>query len=162
MKKLLAIIALLLAMVLLLTSCGEKKEESAPAAETKTEEKAEAATEEKKKEAAPAAAGIEGTWKLTAMKMEGMSEEEAEQYKTMIESGQIVMTMSFDGTNMVSTQAMSGQEMTIKGTYTVDGNKLTVIEEGSDNPNGDPVEFKLDGDTLEIISEGTMVFTRQK
>ncbi len=167
MKKLLAIIALLLAMVLLLTSCGEKEEESTSKTETKTEATTDSKTEDKKDDTAPApasASGIEGSWKLTGMKVEGASQEEIDATNQMISSGMLTMTFEFKDGKFTSSGNMSGEDgVNGTGTYKVNGSKLTIVADGAEESASDTTEFKLDGNTLEIeMSAGmVMVFTRQ-
>ena len=176
MKKLLTIVALLLAMVLLLTACGKKEEEKpaateAPAptatAEPVAESEAAPATEPTAEpEAAPAQGGsIEGTWKLTGMKSDDPENAEfISQMELLLANGLMENTYIYaDGkvtmTAKTNVPGAENQEITINGTYTVEGNQLTVIEEGHDK--GDPVTYKIDGDTLELITpEMSMTFTR--
>ena len=168
MKKLLTVVALLLAMVLLLTACGQKEEEKpaateAPAPTATAEPTAEPATEP---EAAPARGGsIEGTWKLTGMKSDNPEDAEfISQMELLLAKGLMENIYTYaDGkvtmTAKTNVPGAENQNMTMNGTYTIDGNQLTVIEEGQ--TTGDPVEFKIDGDTLELITpQMSMTFTR--
>lgn len=83
-----------------------------------------------------------GTWKLTKG-YSGETEVTAEQLKTF---GLDEMTFTFED-GKVTIKADSSSE-TSDGTYTVDGNKVTISSEGADD-----VEGTIDGDELTIEEE---------
>lgn len=134
-----------------------------PTAEPMAEPTAEPAAEP---EAAPAQAdSIEGTWKLTGMKSDNPEDAEfISQMELLLSNGLMENIYTYaDGkvtmTAKTNVPGAENQNMTMNGTYTIDGNQLTVIEEGQ--TTGDPVEFKIDGDTLELITpQMSMTFTR--
>ena len=134
-----------------------------PTAEPMAEPTAEPAAEP---EAAPAQAdSIEGTWKLTGMKSDNPEDAEfISQMELLLSNGLMENIYTYaDGkvtmTAKTNVPGAENQNMTMNGTYTIDGNQLTVIEEGQ--TTGDPVEFKIDGDTLELSTPPMrMTFTR--
>ncbi len=101
------------------------------------------------------------------MSMKSDKPEDAEfisQMEMMLSNGLMENTYIYaDGkvtmTAKTNVPGVENQEMTMNGTYTIDGNRLNVIEDGHDN--GAPVEFRVDGNMLELITpEITMIFTR--
>ena len=109
------------------------------------------------------------------MRMEGVSAEEEAANKQAIANGAITMEMTFMNGKVTTVQSMDYSKMGMTGegvpapettnttgTYSIDGNKLLVVPDGMDAASSAPVDFKLDGNTLEITSvEMTMIFTRK-
>ena len=170
MKKLLAIIAVLMAMVLVLSACGQKEESSSGSSSSNS-----SSSSSSNSASAPAAPTIEGSWKLTDLKMAGASAEEQAMSSQSIANGSMSMEMTLRDGKMTSVQSIDYSKMgmtgegvpapetlTTTGTYTVDGNKLLIIPDDADAGSTAPTEFKLNGNTLEIIdAEVTMIFTRK-
>lgn len=102
---------------------------------------------------------IEGTWKLTEMRTGNNNTEQDEITKEAIDTGMISMEMTFKNGKVTGSVGMLGEtSQADEGTYKISGNKITLnmAEEAT-------WEFKLNGDTLELITEeGTLVLTRQK
>ena len=170
MKKLLAVIALLLAMVMLLSACGQKDEETAS-----TSSSSSTAASSSANVAQPA--GIDGTWITTEVKVAdisvtGLSEEELkkqmEEANQQVASGLVTQTLVFANGNVTFTQKLDGSvtggqaaENTATGTYTLDGNKITMKLESEGVAAPDMVAT-LNGNRLEWDMYGvTMVFTRK-
>ena len=135
MKKRITIIALMLAMLLLLTACGPT---------------------------------IEGTWKLTGFRSDSAGANEAKAMQEMIDSGAMNRVFTFKGgrfTQKVTYQESADAEPVVdeySGKYRIDGNNRLVFISDSAEQTGITMEFKLDGNTLEMISaEGTMILTKQ-
>ena len=106
-------------------------------------------------------AGIEGDWILTDARGINASKEEIAYMKEMIDSGNLVMTFSFAGNKITGTMHGMGNDETESGTYVIDGNTIIVTREG-ETGSGNPTEFKVDGDTLEMSTgDVTLIFTRQ-
>ncbi len=113
-----------------------------------------------------ASSSIEGTWKLTSMKSDKPENAEfVSQMELLLANGLMENTYIYaDGkvtmTAKTNVPGAENQDMTMNGTYTIEGNQLTVIEDG--HTTGDPVEFRITGDTLELITpEMTMTFVRK-
>ena len=109
---------------------------------------------------------IEGTWKLTGIKSDIPENAEfVSQMEMLLANGLMENLYTYtDGkvtmTAKTNVPGAENQDMTMNGTYTIEGNQLTVIEDG--HTGGDPVEFRIDGDTLELITpEMTMTFVRK-
>ena len=108
-----------------------------------------------------AASELEGFWKLTAAREKDANEEDTAYMQKMIDSGLITMTFAFVGNVVTGTMSSMGEEESERGTFVVEGNTLTITEEEYGTVGG-PIEFRIDGDTLEMtFPYGTMVFTRQ-
>ena len=143
MKKLFSVVALLLTVVLLLSACG--KDDS--------------------KDSSSKSAGIEGTWKLTDVKSAGLSAEELKAARDMVTSGQMQETFVFKSgkatMHIKNASYDPPMETGYNLNYTLNGNKLSMTEEGTTDTQ--EFEFKLNGDTLELSMDGGVeVFTRQK
>ena len=105
--------------------------------------------------------GIEGSWKATDVVSNDMlSEEEFEEARRQLESGEVVMIFTFGDGKFEASMAESGMEQTISGTYVLDGSQLTMIP---DNDSGEStVDVQIDGDKLIMKVIGVdIVFTRQ-
>ena len=171
MKKLLAVIALLLAMVMLLSACGQKDEETAS-----TSSSSSTAASSSANVAQPA--GIDGTWITTEVKVAdisvtGLSEEELkkqmEEANQQVASGLVTQTLVFANGNVTFTQKLDASvtgmsqatENVATGTYTLDGNKVTMKLE-SEGVTASDMVATLNGNQLEWeVSGVTMVFTRK-
>ncbi|MBE5786740.1 MAG: hypothetical protein E7324_04285 [Clostridiales bacterium] len=99
---------------------------------------------------------IVGTWKMDLegmLAVSGISKADYEAMKSTI--GEIEMTMEFTKDGKVITKiTMMGQTETETATYKVEGNQLYV--------DGDPGEFKLNGNKLTLTYDGQSVdFTRK-
>ena len=107
------------------------------------------------------AVGIEGDWILTDVRGINATEDEVAQVKEMIDSGNFVITYSFRGNTVTGTMRSPDSEDTQSGTYVIEGNTIIVTREGQTD-SGEPMEFNLYGDTLEMMfGQGIMIFTRQ-
>ena len=105
-----------------------------------------------------------GTWKLTDVESETASEEEVNEAKAMLQSGDLVQMYTFnaDGTMSATMQMPQyGMDQTISGTYQISGNTIIVTENGEDS-GSDPVEYEVNGDILKLITaEAIMYLTCQ-
>lgn len=121
-------------------------------------------TEEPKTETPAAGSDVVGTWKLTDVESETASEEEVNEAKAMLQSGDLVQMYTFnaDGTMSATMQMPQyGMDQTISGTYQISGNTIIVTENGEDS-GSDPVEYEVNGDILKLITaEAIMYLTRQ-
>ena len=134
MKKRMTIVALLLAMLTLLTACG---------------------------------ANIEGTWKLTGLRSNNATQEELVIMQELVDSGAMDRVFTFKGgrfTQKVTYRDSADAEPVVDeydGKYRIDGNQLVFISDGAD-ATGITMEFKVNGNTLELISgDGVMILTKQ-
>lgn len=103
------------------------------------------------------APSLEGTWKVTNITGEGLDLGldglDAEQ---MFSSGLIEMTFTFsDGTVTMRVSAF-GESADESGTYTVNGDKVTIAGSGE-------MTYKIDGSKLTLtMDEGSIILERQK
>ncbi len=119
--------------------------------------------------------GIEGTWKMTDLKdykVPGLSEDEVKQQmaeaKQQLRDGLVNYTLTFKDGKVTITVKVDGSvtgsgtmENTATGTYRNEGDKIIATQDGSEE-SGEPMEFRINGNTLEMISEAmTAVLTRQ-
>lgn len=105
---------------------------------------------------------IEGTWKLTEIKLQSSSDVEMKYIELMVRNKVLEVEFVFEkGGKMTAKYDSDYVQIDMgsgEGTYKVSGNKLTmkVADEMT-------TEFKVDGDTMEMeMSTATWVFTRQK
>ena len=104
---------------------------------------------------------IEGTWKLTEIKMKSETDMEMKYIELMVRNKVMEVEFVFDkGGKMTAKYDSDFIQIDMgsgEGTYKISGNKLTmkVADEMT-------TEFKVDGDTLEMeMSTATWIFTRQ-
>lgn len=106
--------------------------------------------------------GIVGKWSLDADSMlamsgedlSSMSEEEKEFMKGMLAMMSMTMEFTADGKAILS-MTMMGETETEETTYSLEDGKLVM--------EGEPAEYKVEGDKLSITSEGqTLVMTKVK
>ena len=142
MKKMFSVVALLLTVVLLLSACG--KDDS--------------------KDSSSKSTGIEGIWKLTDVKSAGLSAEELKAARDMVTSGQMQETFVFKSgkatMHIKNASYDPPMEVEYKLSYTLNGNKLSMTEEGTNDTQS--IDCNLNGNTLELnMDGGILVFTRQ-
>ncbi len=104
---------------------------------------------------------IEGTWKLTEIKLKSSTDVEMKTMELMVRNGVMDVIFTFEKggkmTSLYDSEYLDIDMGSGDGTYKISGNKLTmkVKEEMT-------AEFKVDGDTMEIdMGTGIWVFTKQ-
>ena len=142
MKKMFSVVALLLTVVLLLSACG--KDDS--------------------KDSSSKSGGIEGTWKLTDVKSAGLSAEELKAARDMVTSGQMQETFVFKSgkatMHIKNASYDPPMETGYNLNYTLNGNKLSMTEEGTSDTQ--TIDCTISGNTMELnMDGGILVFTRQ-
>ena len=106
----------------------------------------------------PPAGEIEGVWNLTDVT--GVSAEEREIMTAELSAGGYAQYVFRDG-RFSMTVCLSDLQQEMTGTYETKDGKLTVTIDGESSV---PVEYKTDGNTLEILASEDlwMIFTRQE
>ena len=105
--------------------------------------------------------GIEGTWRLTDVRTDGVGAEEISMIKTAIQTGMINMTITFANGRFTSTTSGMGTEETTTGAYSISGNQFIMTPDGQTEA-ASPEEFSVNGNTLELSDSGVvMIFARQ-
>ena len=134
MKKRIKLTALMLSALLLLTAC---------------------------------APNIEGTWKMTGFESDALGENELKAMRDMIDSGAMDRVFIFKGgrfTQKITYQESGFEPVTDEygGKYRIDGgNQLVFISDGAEQ-TGITMEFKVEGNTMKLVSEeGTLILTKQ-
>lgn len=105
---------------------------------------------------------LEGDWKLTDVRgQKNASPDDVALAKEMIDSGEMAMRFCFTGNKVTASRHMDGIDETYSGIFVIVGNTFIIRQEGK-TFSGDPLEFRMDGDTLEMMfGDAILIFTRQ-
>ena len=109
---------------------------------------------------------LQGTWILTDLRAtDEAGEEEIGEMLEMIRAGELTQTYTFRDGIITATMIVPsyGLDQTITASYRISGNTIIVKEDGEEEES-DPVEYRIDGDTMELVSDEDliMIFTRQE